>query len=164
MGIKTLGIDITKRAFQLHSVNAKGKVVLKKRLSREALLSFIVNLLSCTIGMESCSGSNYWARKFRSYGHEVKLMSSQYVKPYVKTNKTDANDAEAVCEAMTHPSIRFVSVKSAEQQDIQSLHRYRQRIVEQRTALANQIRSLLTEYRIVISPRNWVLRKNYRNV
>ena len=157
MELKTLGIDIAKRVFQLHGVNAKGKVVLKKRLNREALSSFMANLPSCTIGMEACSGSNYWARKFKSYGHKVHLMSPQYVKPYVKTNKTDANDA--ICEAATRPSMRFVSIKSAEQQDIQSLHRYRQRVVEERTALANQIRGLLTEYGIVIPQGIGFLRK-----
>jgi len=164
MEIKTLGIDIAKRVFQLHGVDAKGKVVLKKRLSREALPNFMANLPSCTIGMESCSGSNYWARKFRSYGHEVKLMSPQYVKPYVKTNKTDANDAEAICEAVTRPNMRFVSIKSAEQQDIQSLHRYRQRVVEERTALVNQIRGLLTEYGIVIPQGIGFLRKKLPEV
>ena len=164
MEIKTLGIDIAKRVFQLHGVDTKGKVVLKKRLSREALPSFMANLPSCTIGMESCSGSNYWARKFRFYGHEVKLMSPQYVKPYVKTNKTDANDAEAICEAVTRPNMRFVSIKSAEQQDIQSLHRYRQRVVEERTALVNQIRGLLTEYGIVIPQGIGFLRKKLPEV
>ena len=164
MELKTLGIDITKRVFQLHGVDAKGKVVLKKRLSRDALPSFIANLPICTIGMEACSGSNYWARKFKSYGHKVQLMSPQYVKPYVKTNKTDANDAEAICEAVTRPSMRFVSIKSAEQQDIQSLHRYRQRVVEERTALANQIRGLLTEYGIVIPQGIGFLRKKLPEV
>ena len=159
MEIKTLGIDIAKRVFQLHGVDAKGKVVLKKRLSREALPSFMANLPSCTIGMEACGGSNYWARKFQSYGHKIQLMSPQYVKPYVKTNKTDAQDAEAICEAVTRPSMRFVSIKSAEQQDIQSLHRYRQRVVEERTALVNQIRGLLTEYGIVIPQGFGSLRK-----
>ena len=159
MEIRTLGIDLAKRVFQLHGVDAKGNVVLKKRLGREPLLSFIANLPPCLIGMEACSGSSYWARKFQSYGHEVKLMSPQYVKPYVKTNKTDANDAEAICEAVTRPNMRFVSIKSAEQQDIQSLHRYRQRVVEQRTALSNQIRGLLTEYGIVIPQEISILRK-----
>jgi transposase len=159
MEIRTLGIDLAKRVFQLHGVDVKGNVVLKKRLGREALLSFIANLPPCLIGMEACSGSSYWARKFQSYGHKVKLMSPQYVKPYVKTNKTDANDAEAICEAVTRPNMRFVSIKSAEQQDIQSLHRYRQRVVEQRTALANQIRGLLTEYGIVIPQGIGYLRK-----
>lgn len=110
MEIKTLGIDIAKRVFQLHGVDAKGKIVLKKRLSREALPGFMANLPPCTIGMEACGGSSYWARKFQSYGHRVQLMSPQYVKPYVKTNKTDANDAEAICEAVTRPSMRFVSI------------------------------------------------------
>ncbi|AIK95625.1 IS110 family transposase [Candidatus Odyssella acanthamoebae] len=149
MTIKTLGIDIAKRVFQLHGVDKRGKTVLKKRIGRDQLLSFIANLPPCLIGMESCSGSNYWARQFQLYGHEVKLMSPQYVKPYVKTNKNDANDAEAICEAVARPNMRFVSIKTIEQQDIQSLHRYRQRVVQQRTALVNQIRGLLSEYGLV---------------
>ena len=146
MTIKVLGIDIAKRVFQLHGVDAKGKIVLKKRVSRSQLLSVIAHLLPCLIGMESCSGAHYWARQFQTYGHEVRLMAPQYVKPYVKTNKNDANGAEAICEAVTHPNMRFVPIKNVEQQDIQSLHRYRQRVVQQRTALVNQIRGLLTEY------------------
>lgn len=150
MEVKILGIDIAKRVFQLHGINCFGKVVLKKRVSREQLSNFIANIPPCLIGMEACGGSNYWARKFRSYGHEVRLMNPHYVKPYIKTNKNDAADAEAICEAVSRPTMRFVSIKSVEQQDIQALHRYRQRLIQGRTALVNQIRGLLTEYGIVI--------------
>lgn len=150
MEIKTLGIDIAKRVFQLHGVDERGKTVLKKRLSRDKLLSYVANIPPCLIGMEACGGSNYWAQKFQTYGHEVKLMSPQFVKPYVKTNKNDAADAEAICEAVRRPNMRFVSMKSIEQQDIQALHRYRQRLVQGRTALVNQTRGLLTEYGIII--------------
>lgn len=104
----------------------------------------------CLIGMKACGGENYGARKFKEIGHEVRLMSPQFVKPYVKTNKNDAADAEAICEAVSRPSMRFISLKSIEQQDIQALHRYRQRLVQQRTALVNQIRGLLTEYGIIV--------------
>ncbi|MBN9344442.1 MAG: IS110 family transposase [Caedibacter sp. 38-128] len=150
MEVKILGIDIAKRVFQLHGINCFGKVVLKKRISREQLSNFIANIPPCLIGMEACGGSNYWARKFTSYGHEVRLMNPHYVKPYIKTNKNDAADAEAICEAVSRPTMRFVSIKSVEQQDIQALHRYRQRLIQGRTALVNQIRGLLTEYGIVI--------------
>jgi len=150
MEIKTLGIDLAKRVFQLHGVDGRGQIILKKRLSRDQLLKFIANIPPCLIGMEACGGSNYWARKFQAYGHEVKLMSPQFVKPYVKTNKNDAADAEAICEAVRRPNMRFVSLKSVEQQDIQALHRYRQRLVQDRTALVNQARGLLTEYGIII--------------
>lgn len=150
MQVKVLGIDIAKRVFQLHGINEKGRAILKKRISREQLSTFIANLPPCLIGMEACGGANYWARKFKAYGHEVKLMNPHFVKPYVKTNKNDAADAEAICEAVTRPNMRFVSPKSLEQQDIQALHRYRQRLVKQRTALVNQIRGLLTEYGFVV--------------
>lgn len=164
MVINTLGIDIAKRVFQLHGVDAQGSIVLQKKIGREVVLSFVANLPPCLIGMEACGGSNYWARKFQSYGHTVKLMSPQFVKPYVKTNKTDAADAEAICEAVTRPTMRFVAIKQTEQQDMQSLHRYRQRIVEQRTGLANQIRGLLTEYGIVFPQGICVLRKKLPEV
>lgn len=149
MDIKILGIDIAKRVFQLHGEDIKGKVALKKRLPRHQLLNFISNLPPCLIGIESCSGAHYWARQFQAYGHEVRLIPPQYVKPYVKTNKNDANDAEAICEAVSRSNMRFVPVKTVAQQNIQSLHRYRQRVVHQRTALVNQIRGLLNEYGIV---------------
>jgi transposase len=159
MTIKILGIDIAKRVFQLHGVDCYGKTVFKKRVGREQLINVIANLPACLIGMESCSGSHYWARQFQLYGHEVKLRSPQYVKPYVKTNKNDANDAEAICEAVSRPSMRFVPIKNTAQQDIQSLHRYRQRIIQQRTALANQIRGLLAEYGLIAAQGIGCLRR-----
>lgn len=133
MTIMTLGIDLAKRVFQLHGVDSKGKAIFKKRVSRSQLLSIIANFPPCLIGMEACSGAHYWARQFQAYGHEVRLIPPQYVKPYVKTNKNDANDAEAICEAVSRPNMRFVPIKAVVQQDIQSLHRYRQRVVQQRT-------------------------------
>ena len=120
MDIKILGIDIVKRVFQLHGEDIKGKVALKKRLPRHQLLNFISNLPPCLIGIESCSGAHYWARQFQAYGHEVRLIPPQYVKPYVKTNKNDANDAEAICEAVSRSNMRFVPVKTVAQQNIQS--------------------------------------------
>jgi transposase len=133
MTIMTLGIDLAKRVFQLHGVDSKGKAIFKKRVSRSQLLSIIANFPPCLIGMEACSGAHYWARQFQAYGYEVRLIPPQYVKPYVKTNKNDANDAEAICEAVSRPNMRFVPIKAVVQQDIQSLHRYRQRVVQQRT-------------------------------
>ena len=150
MNVKVIGIDLAKNVFQLHGIDEKGKVVLQKKVSRTKLAEVMVNLPPCLIGMEACGGAHYWARKFSSFGHTVKLMSPQYVKPYVKTNKNDAADAEAICEAVTRSNMRFVPIKSEEQQDIQALHRIRSRLVQDRTALANQIRGLLQEYGIVI--------------
>lgn len=151
MNIKILGIDLAKNIFQLHGVDEKGKTVLTKRISRGQLSPFMAKLPPCIIGMEACSSSNYWARKFQGYGHEVRLMSPQYVKPYVKTNKNDANDAAGICEAVSRPSMRFVAIKSIEQQDIQCLHRIRTGLIQERTALINQIRGLLAEYGIVVA-------------
>ncbi|KAB2832315.1 MAG: transposase [Caedimonadaceae bacterium] len=115
---------------------------MNKCLTRSQLASFIVNLPSCIIGMEACGGTNYWARKFKQWGHEVRLMSPQYVKPYVKTNKNDTNDSKAICEAVTRPSMNFMPIKSVEQQDIQSIHRIRTGLIQERTALVNQVRGL----------------------
>lgn len=151
MNIKVLGIDIAKNVFELHGVNDEGKTVLKKRLSREQLSNFIVQLPVCLIGMEACGGAHYWARKFKGMGHEVKLMNPQFVKPYVKSNKNDSHDAEAICEAVQRPNMRFVGNKNIEQQDIQAMHRIRERLVKNRSALVNQIRGLLTENGIVIT-------------
>lgn len=133
MNINLLGIDIAKNIFQLHGVDSRGKMVLKKRIERERLKGFIVNIPCCTIVMESCGGANYWARIFMKNGHRVKLISPQFVKPFVKTNKNDANDAQAIVEAASRPSMHFVPVKQVEQQDIQSLHRVRSRLVKNRT-------------------------------
>lgn len=151
MDIVTLGIDLAKNIFQLHGVSSVGKVVLRKRLTRAELPEFISKLPACLIGIEACGSSHYWARKFMSYGHAVKMMSPQFVKPYVKSNKSDRNDAEAICEAVTRSNMRFVPVKQIKQQDMQSLHRMRSQVIKNRTALCNQIRGLLAEYGIIIS-------------
>jgi len=120
--------------------------VIKKRMSRNKLGGYVANLPPCRIVMESCGGANYWARVFKRRGHTVKLISPQFVKPLVKTNKNDANDAEAIVEAASRPSMHFVPIKQVEQQDIQSIHRVRSRVVRNRTALINEIRGLNLEY------------------
>jgi len=153
MNIKVLGIDIAKNIFQVHGVDSAGKKVLNKAIKRDKLLEFIAQLPPCLIGMEACGGSNYWGQKFTSLGHEVKLISPQFVKPYVKSNKNDAVDAEAICEAVARPNMRFVAIKNKEQQDIQCIHKVRARLVKERTALSNQTRGLLQEYGIVIPQR-----------
>jgi len=142
MTIDVLGIDIAKTSFQLHGADAHGKATLRKRLSRNKLTAYVANLPQCTIVLESCGGANYWARVFQRSGHTDKLISPQFAKPFVKTNKNDANDAEAIVEAASRPSMNFVPIKQAEQQDIQSIHRVRSRIVKNRTALITEIRSL----------------------
>ena len=148
--LAVLGIDLAKNSFQLHGVDASGQVVIKKKLSRNKLSPFIAQLSHCVIGIEACGGSNHWTRVFEKLGHTVHMIAPEFVKPYVKSNKNDAADAEAICEAVQRPSMRFVPAKSIEQQDIQSLHRIRSQAVARRTAQANQIRGLLTEYGIII--------------
>lgn len=150
--VTLLGIDLAKDIFQLYGVDESGKAVLKKKLKRKELMEFIVNLPICTIAMEACTGSSCWARNFQSFGHTVKLISPQFVKPFVKTNKTDANDAEAIVIAARQPEMRFVPINSEEEQDIQSIHRIRERLVGDRTALINQIRGLLAEYGAIAKP------------
>lgn len=150
MKITTIGVDLAKHVFQVHGVDERGKVVLKKALKRDQMAPFFANLQSCLIGMEACGSAHYWARKLQGLGHTVKLMAPQFVKPYVKTNKNDAADAEAICEAVSRPNMRFVPIKNGEQQAVLALHRARQGFVKARTAQANQIRGLLTEYGIVI--------------
>lgn len=148
--ITVLGIDLAKQSFQLHGVDKNSIVMLTKKLTRKKLSQFIAQLSPCLIGIEACSGSNYWVRVFERYGHTVRMIAPQFVKPFVKSNKNDAADAEAICEAVQRPSMRFVPAKSVEQQDIQSLHRIRSQAVARRTAQANQIRGLLMEYGIII--------------
>jgi transposase len=150
MKITTAGIDLAKNLQQVYGVDERGKAVLKKQLKRSQVLSFFVNLPPCLIGMEACGGAHHWARKLQKLGHTVKLMAPQFVKPYVKTNKNDEADAEAICEAVSRPNMRFVPIKNAEQQAVLALHRARQGFVRARTAQANQIRGLLAEYGIVI--------------
>lgn len=150
MKITTTGIDLAKNVFQVHGVNECGRAALKKQLKRAQVLPFFANLPPCLIGMEACASAHYWARKLSALGHTVKLMAPQYVKPYVKTNKHDVADAEAICEAVGRPNMRFVAIKTAEQQAILALHRARQSLVKARTAQANQIRGLLGEFGIII--------------
>ncbi len=158
MNIKRIGIDLAKQVFQLHGVDGQEKVVLRKQLRRVQLLDYFKKLPPCLIGMEACGGAHYWARELQKLGHTVKLMAPQFVKPYVKSNKNDANDAEAICEAVARPNMRFVAIKTIAQQDIQAIHRIRSELVQQRTAKVNQIRGLLAEYGIVVGRRVDVLR------
>jgi transposase len=148
--IATIGIDLAKSVFALHGVDKHGKTVLKKQIKREQMAAFFAQLPPCLIGMEACGSANFWARKLQEFGHEVRLIAPQYVKPYVKTNKNDAVDAEAICEAVRRPCMRFVPIKNSEQQAILSLHRARQGFVKARTAQANQIRGLLAEFGLII--------------
>ena len=150
MKITTVGIDLAKQVFQVHGVDERGKVVLKKQLKRDQVLPFFANFQSCLIGMEGCGGAHFWVNKLQAMGHTVKLMAPQFVKPYVKNNKNDVADAEAICEAAGRPNIRFVPIKTGEQQAVLALHRARQGFVKARTAQANQIRGLLAEYGIII--------------
>jgi len=150
MNLTTIGIDLAKNVFQVHGANEKGKAVLKKQLKRAQMLPFFANLTPCRIGMEACGSAHHWARKLQALGHTVQLIAPQYVKPFVKRNKNDAADAEAICEAMARPNMPTVPIKNASQQAILSVHRARQGFVKARTAQANQIRGLLTEYGIVI--------------
>ena len=150
MEITTIGLDLAKNVFQVHGVNERGKAVLRKQLKRDQVAPFFANLPSCLIGIEACASAHHWARKLQALGHTVRLMAPQFVKPYVKSNKNDAADAEAICEAVSRPSMRFVPVKNVEQQSVLSLHRVRQGFVKARTAQANQIRGLLGEYGLVV--------------
>jgi transposase len=135
--ISVLGIDIAKRIFHVVGMNERGQIVLRKRLSRHDLMPFIATLPPVLIGMEACGGAHYWARRFREHGHEVKLMAPQFVKPYVKSNKNDMRDAEGIGEAVTRPTMRFVPTKAVDQQDLQALHRVRERLIGARTALVS---------------------------
>jgi len=148
--INLLGIDISKSKFQLHGINKRNLCVLKRCFTRKKMLDYIANLNPCVIVMEACAGSNYLARTFLKSGHEVKLIAPQYVKPFVKGNKDDAADAEAITEAAVRPSMNFVAVKQVWQQELQMVHRVRSRLIRNRTALMNEIRGLLGEFGIVV--------------
>ncbi|HYL89949.1 MAG TPA: IS110 family transposase [Burkholderiales bacterium] len=150
MEISAVGIDLAKSVFQIHGVDRRGKVLLRKQLKRAQVTEFFAKLSPCLIGMEACASAHHWARKLQSFGHTVRLIAPQFVKPYVKSNKNDVADAEAICEALLRPNMRFVAVKTIEQQALLSLHRARQGFVKARTAQANQIRGLLSEYGVVI--------------
>ena len=156
MQITTLGIDLAKSVFQLHGVDAVGAVILQKKLRRGAVLDFLGKLEPCLIGLEACATSHYWAREIGALGHEVRLIPPAYVKPYVKRQKNDAADAEAICEAVTRPNMRFVPVKCAERQGVLVLHRTRDLLIRQRTMMLNAIRGHLAEFGIIAAqgPRN----------
>lgn len=148
--MSVLGIDIAKRVFHAVGMDERGTIVWRKRLSRHDLMPFMAKLPPVLIGMEAWGGAHYWARRFRAHGHEVKLMAPQFVKPYGKSHKNDSRDAEASAEAVTRPTMRFVPIKNVDQQDIQALHRVRERLMGERTALVNEVHGLLHEYGIVL--------------
>lgn len=151
MNITRMGIDLAKNVFQLHGVNEDEKVVVRKQFKRAELLQYFANRPPMLIGIEACGGAHYWARMLTKLGHNVRAMAPQHVKAYVKSQKNDKRDAEAICEAVSRPTMRFVAIKSEEQQDMQAIHRIRDRLVKSRTALANEVRGLLAEYGIVIA-------------
>lgn len=153
-----LAIDLAKSSFQAHLASAQGRPLVKKKLSRRAVTDFVAKADAAVVAMEACSGANYWGRQFQALGKEVRLLAPQYVAPFVKTNKSDANDAEAIAEAASRQSMRFVPLKSVAQQDISSLHCIRSRLVTQRTALTNQTRGLLAEYGVVVAKGHAKLR------
>jgi transposase len=154
-----LGIDLAKNVFQVHGVDEKGRTVLQRQLRRRQLLPFVAQLRPCLVAMEACGGAHYWAREIAKHGHEVRLMSPRFVRPYVKSNKNDARDAEAICEAVGRPSMRFVTVKIQAQQDMLALHRVRSLLIRERTALMNQMRGLLAEYGVVVAQGTLQLRR-----
>lgn len=164
MDIKVLGIDLAKDIFQLCGTDSGGNQILSKRLTRAKFKKFMCQLSPCLIGIEACGGSHYWHRWLSSQGHTVKMIAPQFVKPYVKSNKTDYNDAQAIAEAVTRPSMRFVEPKPIVRQDIQSLHRLRSSRVSDRTAISNQIRGLLSEYGIVLAKGINVLKRKFGEI
>jgi transposase len=147
--VSTIGLDIAKSVFQVHGIDGLGAVVIRKRISRAKMLEYFADLPSCLVGIEACPSAHHWARKLTELGHTVKLMPPSYVKAYVKRGKNDANDAAAICEAVTRPSMRFVPTKSEQQQSVLMLHRGRQLLVRQRTMLSNAIRGHLAELGII---------------
>jgi transposase len=157
--ITTIGLDLAKNVFHVVCCSAQGKVIKKRMLKRAQVLRYFANLAECLVGMEACASSHYWGRELSALGHRVKLMSPQYVKPYVRGNKNDYNDALAIAEAVTRPEMRFVGVKTPEQQDIQALHRLRERRIADRTALCNQLRGLLGEYGVIMPTGVTTLRR-----
>ena len=151
--VTTVGIDLAKNVFSLHGVDERGQVVLRKTVNRARLLALVAQVPACTIGLEACSGAHEWARQFERFGHTVRLMAPKFVAPYRKSGKNDGNDAEAVCEAVSRPSMRFVPLKTLEQQSALCLHRVRQGFVEERTATINRLRGLLAEFGHVLPQR-----------
>ena len=147
--VVTVGLDLAKNVFQVHAIGGDGTVLIRRKLRRAEVVGFFTDLPNCLVGMEACASAHHWARELIALGHEVRLMPPAYVKPYVKRGKTDAADAEAICEAVTRPTMRFVAVKSVEQQAVLMLHKSRDLMVRQRTMLINALRGHLAEYGIV---------------
>ena len=157
--ITTVGIDLAKQVFSIHAVNKRGHVVMQRTVRRAQLLEVIANIPPCLIGMEACSGAHEWGRQFEAMGHKVRLMAPKFIIPYRKSGKNDGNDAEAICEAVSRPNMRFVPLKSVEQQSVLVLHRIRQGFVEERTATINRIRGLLSEFGRVLPQRSKFVRR-----
>lgn len=157
--ITTVGIDLAKRVFALHGIDANGRVVLRRTVRRDQLLELIALLPKCIVGMEAGSGAHEWARQFQALGHTPKLMAAKFVAPYRRRGKNDGNDAEAICEAVGRPDMRFVPVKSLEQQALLSVHRVRQGFISERTAVINRIRGLLAEFGVVLPARADTVRR-----
>ncbi len=159
MNIKRIGLDLAKQVFQLHAVDHQERVVLRKTLRRARMLTFFTRLEPCLIGIEACGSSHCWARELTRLGHTVRIIPPQFVKPYLKGNKNDANDAEAICEAVSRPGMRYVAIKSEAQQSMQAEHRVRARLIHDRTALSNEIRGMLGEFGFVLPAGLSALRK-----
>lgn len=157
--ITTVGIDLAKNVFSLHGVDGAGRTVLRRTVRRDRLVETVAGLPACLIGMEACSGAHEWGRRFQQHGHTVRLMAPKFVAPYRKSDKNDGNDAEAVCEAVSRPSMRFVPVKSLEQQALLAMHRVRQGFVVERTALINRLRGLMAEFGVVLPLRSVTVRR-----
>jgi transposase len=148
--ISVIGLDLAKQVFQVHGIDSDGEVVVRKQLKRSQVRRFFANLERCLVGMEACGGAHYWSRELSGLGHTVRIMAPVFVKPYLKTNKNDRNDAEAICEAVQRPSMRFVQPKTPEQQAVLHLHHARRLLVRQRVALSNHMRGTLSEYGMVL--------------
>ncbi len=147
--VTTIGLDIAKSVFQVHGVDAAGQVVIRRQLKRRYVMAFFQKLPPCLVGIEACASAHYWSRELQALGHTVRMMPPAYVKPYVKRHKNDATDAEAICEAVTRPNMRFVATKTPEQQSCLALHRTRHLFIRQQTSVINIIRALLAEFGIV---------------
>ena len=148
--ISVLGIDLAKNVFHIHGSDEAGRTVISKELSRRKLVEYVANLAPCIIGMEACGGSHFWGRKFREMGHEVRLVAPQYVKAFVRGNKTDKRDAQAIAECVSRPEMKLVAIKTVRQQEIAAIHRVRERLVRSRTALSNEMRGLLQEFGYIV--------------
>ena len=151
MQVTTIGLDLAKNVFQIHGITEADEVAFNRPLRRAQLLPFFSKIESCLIGMEACSSAHHWARELTKFGHEVRLIPPIYVKPYVKRGKSDAIDAEAICEALTRPTMRFVAIKTVEQQSLLSVHRVRSLLVRQRTQLINGLRGMVAEFGVYIA-------------